>query len=120
MSNELKGGIDKMVWMRVFEEMTPVQRRWAFISVKMAEYQKTFKDIARRHRLGAGYLAECVQGVIKNGHVRNLTNKMKNALESELKIDLTYFLSPAESWKIMAKKNMAWVKSKQAPKEEAI
>lgn len=115
--NTLKGGIDRTVWMAVFEDMTPVQRRWAFIAVKMAEYHKTFKDIAKRHRMGAGYLSECAQGVIKNGNVRNLTAGMKSALESELKIDLTPFLSPAEAWKMMAKKNMARAVK---PKEEAI
>lgn len=111
--NEIRGGIDKTAWLRVFEDMTPVQRRWAFVAVKMAERHKTFKDIAKRHRLGAGYLAECVQGVIKGGSVRKLTPAMKTALESELAIDLGPFLSPEEAWKVMAHRNKAKAKGEK-------
>ncbi len=105
--NEIKGGIDKTAWVKVFEDMTPVQRRWAFVSVKMAEHGKTFKGIATTHRLGAGYLAECCQGITKNGSERKLTPQMKSALESELKIDLTPFLSEIEAWNIMKHYNLA-------------
>ena len=118
MSNDIKGGMNKTVWMKVFEDMSPVQRRWAFISVKMAERHKTFKDMAKRHgQMGAWYMSECAQGL--NG--RKLNGKIKHALEVELGIDLGPFLSPEEAWKIMAEKNMARAaKNKKAPKEEAI
>ena len=116
MQNQIKAAINKDIWLKVFEDMTPVQRRWAFVSVKMAERQKTFKDMAKRHRLGAGYLAECVQGVVKNGTTRRLTSQMKNALEVELAIDLGPFLSPEEAWKMMEEKNMAKYSKESAKK----
>ena len=117
-NNDINGGIDKSVWMAVFEGMTPIQRRWAFISVKMAERRKTFKDMAKRHgQMGAWYMSECAQGL--NG--RKITSKIKHALEVELGIDLDPFLSPEETWKMEAEKNIVRAgKNKKALREEAI
>lgn len=112
--NEIKGGVDKAVWFRVFEDMTPVQRRWAFVSVKMAERHKTFKDMAKRHRMTAWYMSECCQGL----NDRSLTPKIKKALESELDVDLTPFMSPLEAWNMDKDRNLK--KGLSKPREEAI
>lgn len=97
-------------WIAAFEGLTVALRRWAFVSAKMAEHGKTFKGIATKHRLGHGYLAECCQGAIKGGSERKLTAKMKSALEIELKIDLSPFLTEREAWNMMKARNLAKAK----------
>lgn len=91
--NLIKGGIDPKAWMLAFEAMTPVQRRWAFIAAKMAEHKQTFTSMAKRHRLTAWYLGACAQGKY------NMAPSAIKALEADLKIDLSPFLSPAEARK---------------------
>ena len=92
--NTIKGGADPRAWVEVFEALTPKQRRWAFISAKMAEHKQTFTSMATRHRMTGWYLGACAQGK------GNLTPKAIRALESDLKIDLRPFLSPDETRKL--------------------
>jgi hypothetical protein len=90
MDNVIKGGADPKAWMAAFELMTPVQRRWAFIAAKMAEHKQTFTSMATRHRLTAWYLGACAQGKF------NMAPSAVKALESDLHVDLSPFLSPTE------------------------
>lgn len=109
--NQIKAAVDPKAWVQAFENMTPEQRRWAFISVKMAEHHKTFADMGRRHRVTGWYVSECAQGL--NGS--RLTPKMKRILESELKIDLEPFMSPLEAWNVDKEKNLTKGKTKEEP-----
>ena len=92
--NTIKAAIDPRAWVEAFEAMTPKQRRWAFISAKMAEHKQTFTSMATRHRMTGWYLGACAQGK------GNLTPKAIKALETSLNIDLRPFLSPEEARKL--------------------
>jgi len=118
MRNNSIPGVDRETWIRVFEEMDPKTRRWAFIAAKMAEKKKNFSEMAKRHRMSTWYMAAAAQG--KKGY--NMTKRIVDALEADLGIDLGPFLSPEEVRKI----NRAEDKKKPAPaptpaaQEEAI
>jgi len=106
--NEIKGGVDRQTWVQVFERFSPKERRWAFLAVKMAEHQQTFRGMAKRHKLSPWYLGACAQG--KDGY--SMTPKVAKALEKSLNIDLAPFLDPVETAK------GRWAASK--PKEESL
>jgi hypothetical protein len=106
MNNEIKQG-DPVIWAKVFEDMPPLIRRWAFIAAKMAEHKMTFSAMATRHRLTGTYISNCAQGKVP------MSPRVVTALESDLKIDLTPFLTPTEIWKNRRVK-------KFMPKEEEI
>lgn len=97
-NNKITGGVDPQTWVTVFEQMTPAQRRWAFISAKMAEHHQTFAAIAKRHRVTAWYLGAAAQGKAP------LSPKAVKALEDSLSIDLSPFLSPVEARKVTLSK----------------
>lgn len=92
--NTIKAHVDPEAWMRAFEAMPPKLRRWAFISAKMAEKKKNFSDIARPNgRPSAWFISACAQGD------RPMTARVIKALEAELSIDLSPFVSPDEARK---------------------
>ena len=93
MQNQIKAAADPKIWLRVFEDMEPRIRRWAFIAAKMAEHQQTFKAIGTRHRLSSWYIGAAAQGR------ENMTPRIIHALEKDLRIDLGPFLSPDEVYK---------------------
>lgn len=88
--NLIKGGADPQAWIAAFEVMTPIQRRWAFIAAKMSEHKQTFTSMAKRHRLTGWYLGACAQGKY------NMAPSAVKALEADLHVDLSPFLSPVE------------------------
>lgn len=96
MRNQLPAGISREAWISAFELMTPKARRWAFIAAKMAEKKKNFSDMAKRHRMSTWYLSAAAQG--KPGY--NMTQRIVDALESDLGIDLAPFVSPDEARKL--------------------
>lgn len=92
--NTIKAHVDPEAWMRAFEAMPPKLRRWAFISAKMAERGKSFSDIARPNgRPSAWFISACAQGN------RAMTARVIKALEAELNVDLSPFISPDEARK---------------------
>jgi len=92
--NEIKGGRGLTILAQTIEALTPQQRREWFVKIKLAEHGKNFTDIATKHRLGHGYLASAVSG--KYGWSR----KIVRALEADLKIDLSPYLTLEEGQKI--------------------
>lgn len=97
-----------MAWVGIFEKMTPRQRRWAFIAVKMAEKPTNFTDIAKRHRLSGWFVGACARGK------RRMTARCCAALAADLGIDLEPFLTPDELHKI------GRTRVEAAPTEEVI
>ena len=93
MDNAIKQG-DPAVWAKVFEDMTPLMRRWAFIAAKMAEHKMSFSAMGTRHRLTGTHIASCAQGKVP------MSARVAQALESDLKIDLAPFFLPDEYRKI--------------------
>ena len=92
--NTIKAKVDPEAWTRAFEAMLPKFRRWAFISAKMAEKKKNFSDIARPNgRPSAWFISACAQGD------RPMTARVIKALEAELSVDLSPFVSPDEARK---------------------
>ena len=104
--NTIKGGVDPLAWIKVFEEMTPLMRRWAFISAKMAEKKKDFKDIGAEAGITGWYVGAAAQGRTA------LTPSVISALEKSLDIDLSPFLSPDEAAKVRRKEVRAKLLSK--------
>lgn len=93
-NNHLSGNYDPKAWVHAFEQMDPKIRRWAFISAKMAEKHKTFSDISRPNgRPTSWFISAAAQGK------ENMTERVVKALEVELDIDLTPFLSVEEARK---------------------
>lgn len=90
--NQIKSHHGPEAWMLAFDEMFPKMRCWAFIAAKMAEKKKSFSDVARPNgRPTAWFISSCAQGD------RPMTARVLKALEAELDIDLSPFLSPEES-----------------------
>lgn len=93
-NNTIKGGVDPLAWIKAFEEMTPLMRRWAFIAAKMAEKEKDFNDMAAAEGITGWYVGAAAQGRTA------LTPRVIKALEKGLDIDLSPFLSPDEAAKV--------------------
>jgi hypothetical protein len=94
----MKPPYDLQVISEVLEGMTPSQRREWFVKIKMAEHQKTYRDIATRHRFSAWLLASAVNGQA------TWTPRIVNALQSDLAVDLTPFLTEREAAKLARSK----------------
>ena len=104
--NSIKGGVDPLAWIKVFEDMTPLMRRWAFISAKMSEKSKDFNEIGAEAGRTGWYVGAAAQGRTA------LTPSVISALEKSLDIDLSPFLSPDEAAKVRRKEVRAKLLSK--------
>ena len=91
--NKIAGSVDPLAWAAAFEVMEPKIRRWAFIAAKMAERRQTFAAMAKRHGMSTWYLAACAHGKYP------MTTRAIKALESDLSMSLSPFLSEGEIFK---------------------
>ena len=106
MSNKLPSNIDSYKWVEVFEGMTPLMRRWAFIAAKMSEQHKDFNEIGAEAGITGWYVGAASQGRTA------LTPRVIKALEKGLDIDLSPFLSPDEAAKVRRQEVRAKLMSK--------
>ena len=78
----------------VLKKMTPAQRREWVIKIKMSEARKTYDEMARRHHLSKWLIASAVSGRT------SWSPRVIAVLETELKMDLTPFLTSKEADKV--------------------
>ncbi|MFA7662862.1 MAG: hypothetical protein WCX88_03005 [Patescibacteria group bacterium] len=84
---------DVAVVCKILDGMSLHQRREWIVKARMAERRKNFEDIARRHRFTAWLLAKAVHGKA------NWSPRIVKALQSDLALDLTAFLTEKEAAK---------------------
>lgn len=77
-----------------FQALELTRLRRAYIEAHMSERGKTYREIAARHRMSAWYLAAAVIGK------QPMARKHVAALEADLDIKLTAWLTPEETTKI--------------------
>lgn len=75
---------------RLVEGMPIPEQRQVFIMVWMVRRKKTFREIARKHRISAWYLSGAVAGRFP------WSKKHIAALEAELDVDLSEFITRIE------------------------
>jgi len=90
---------DLIVTQQVLEGMPPVQRREWFVKMKMSERIKSFDEIASRHHLTRQALSCAVGGQ------RGWSPRIIKALQDDLAVDLTPFLTEKEAVKYRASKS---------------
>ncbi len=88
---------DLAVVSTVLENMTPTQRREWFVKMKMSERTKSFEDIATRHHFTRARLSDAVNGKSP------WSPRVIKALQDDLAVDLTPFLTEKEAARYCAK-----------------
>ena len=74
-----------------------VERRGWWVHMKIAEARKSVRDIALRHRITPHHLGNAIHGSDCAGNAVPWSPRIVKALQDDLRIDLTPFLTPKEA-----------------------
>ena len=90
--------------LRTLLEMSPSQRRGWWVHMKIAEKRKTVREIALRHRLSTHHLGSAIHGSDCAGKPVAWSRRVIKALQDDLQVDLSQFLTAKEAARYKSRK----------------